>query len=781
MIASFFTARKNLYLVALPIIVLIAVGAWFMFRDKGNTDPEGLPDVVDYNYHIRPILSDRCYKCHGPDGNKREADLRLDTEEGAYKALKDDPKGHVIKPGDPLNSDLFLRVSATDTSYLMPPPSSNLALTPYEIKLIEKWIQQGAKYKKHWAFIVPTKPSLPKVAKSSWPKNEIDHFTLAAMEKKGYKPSEEADKERLLKRVALDITGLPPTIEMQEKFLKDESPEAYSKIVDELLKSKHYGEKMAANWLDLARYADSHGYQDDGLRTMWPWRDWVIHAFNQNYSYKKFVQWQLAGDIMDSTNLEMVLATGFNRNHKITQEGGVIPEEYRAEYVTDRTNGFGKAFLALTFECSKCHDHKYDPISQKDYYGTFAFFNQVDEKGFVGDINLASMGDPPNIKITTKQVDSILTFINKKDTGAVTVMVMKDTVARRVTRVLKRGAYDQPGDTVKYALPAAILPFDTTKFKTNRLGLAEWLFAKDNPLTARVYVNRIWQQFFGRGIVKTAGDFGMQGELPTHPELLDWLAVDFMENGWDVKRLVKQIVTSATYMQSAEVNEHKLNTDPDNIWLSRYSRKRLTAEEQRDLVLASSGLLVPEIGGPSVKPYQPKGIWESSTSGRGQLAKYVQDHGDSLYRRTVYTFIKRTVPPPALLVFDASNRDQCEVVRSKTSTPLQALVLLNDPQVLEASRVLAEKYVQDKRSDKEKVTEIFRLIVCRIPTRKESGLLEDYLVKERQEFAKNPQRAASFITAGEFRRNEILDKTETAALMQLIHTIYNLDESGNKY
>ncbi|HSF45618.1 MAG TPA: PSD1 and planctomycete cytochrome C domain-containing protein [Chitinophagaceae bacterium] len=781
MIASPLTARRRLFLVVLPIIALIAAGSWFIFRDNGNTDPEGLPDVVDYNYHIRPILSDRCYKCHGPDGNKREADLRLDTEEGAYKALKDDPKGHVIVAGDPLNSDLYLRLVSTDTSYLMPPPSSNLALTPYEIKLIEKWITQGAKYKKHWAFIVPAKPSLPEVAKSSWPKNEIDRFTLAAMEKKGYKPSDEADKERLLKRVAIDITGLPPTVDLQEKFLKDETPDAYEKMVDELLKSKHYGEKMAADWLDVARYADSHGYQDDGLRTMWPWRDWVIHAFNQNYSYKKFVQWQLAGDIMDSTNLEMVLATGFNRNHKITQEGGVIPEEYRTEYVTDRTNGFGKAFLALTFECSKCHDHKYDPISQKDYFGTFAFFNQVDEKGFVGDIGLASLGDPPNIKITTKQVDSVLTFINKKDTGAVTVMVMKDTAARRVTRVLKRGAYDQPADTVNFALPAAILPFDSTKFQTNRLGLAEWLFSKDNPLTARVYVNRVWQQFFGRGIVKTAGDFGMQGELPTHPELLDWLAVDFMENGWDIKRLVKQIVTSATYRQSAEVNERKLATDPENIWLSRYSRKRLTAEEQRDLVLATSGLLVPEIGGPSVKPYQPKGIWESSTSGRGQLAKYVQDHGDSLYRRTVYTFIKRTVPPPALLVFDASNRDQCEVVRSKTSTPLQALVMLNDPQVLEASRVLAEKFVQDKRSDKEKVTEIFRLIVCRIPSRKELNLLQDYLVKERQEFAKNPQRAASFITTGEFRRNEILDKTETAALMQLIHTIYNLDESGNKY
>ncbi len=708
--------KRKLIFIILPLVVLIAAGGWFLLRDRDSSEPNGLPEVVDYNYHIRPILSDRCYKCHGPDGKKREADLRLDTEAGAYAALKDDPSGHVIVPGDPLKSDLFLRVSSQDTSYLMPPPSSNLALTPMEIKLIEKWISQGAKYKKHWAFIQPTKTALPEVKDKEWPKNEIDRFTLAAMEKKHFTPNEEADKERLLKRVSLDITGLPPTLELQDKFMKDQSSQAYEKVVDELLASKHYGEKMAVSWLDLARYADSHGYQDDGYRTMWPWRDWVIHAFNKNYSYKQFVQWQIAGDLLEKPTIEQLLATGFNRNHKITQEGGVIPEEYRIEYVTDRTNTFGKSMLALTFECAKCHDHKYDPISQEDYYSTFAFFNQVDEKGIVGTIDLASPGDPPNMKITSREVDSVLQFINKKDTAPVTVMIMKDTVQRRVTRVLRRGAYDMPSDTVVTSTPSAILPFDSTQYPNNRLGLAEWLFAKQNPLTSRVYVNRVWQLFFGRGIVKTSGDFGMQGELPTHPELLDWLAVDFAENGWDIKRLVKQIVMSATYRQSVELNENKKKNDPENIWLSRYSRKRLSAEEQRDLVLATSGLLVREIGGPSLKTYQPKGIWEASTSGRGELAKYVQDHGDSLYRRTVYSFIKRTVPPPALLVFDASNRDQCEVSRSSTSTPLQALVMLNDPQVLEAARVLAEKYGADKRSTDEKLTEIFRRIMCRHPT-----------------------------------------------------------------
>ncbi|MFM7194525.1 MAG: DUF1549 and DUF1553 domain-containing protein, partial [Bacteroidota bacterium] len=349
------------------------------------------------------------------------------------------------------------------------------------------------------------------------------------------------------------------------------SEAAYNKLVDQLLSSKHYGEKMAIQWLDVARYADTHGYQDDGIRTMWPWRDWVIHAFNSNYPYDRFLTWQIAGDQIPNPTKESILATGFNRNHKITQEGGVIDEEYRIEYVTDRTNTFGKAFLAMTFECAKCHDHKYDPIAQKDYFRTFAFFNQLPEKGIQGDIYSGFPADPPRITITTEEVKSMLTFINKKDSLPVKVMVMKDTILRP-THVLKRGAYDQPGEVVSFGLPSAILPFDTTKFPPNRLGLAQWLLHKDNPLTARVFVNRMWQEIFGRGLVKTTGDFGMQGELPTHPALLDWLATDFVANGWDVKRLVRQLVTSATYRQSPVVSSRQLEKDPENIWLSRFPR-----------------------------------------------------------------------------------------------------------------------------------------------------------------------------------------------------------------
>ncbi len=440
------------------IIILGLVGS----ACRQHSQVAGLKDSVDYNLHIRPILSDRCFKCHGPDANQRKANLRLDTHEGALAALKDNPEAHAIVPGDPEKSEVFLRVSSSDTSMIMPPVKSNLKLTAEEIALIRKWIGQGAVYKKHWSFIAPKQHPLPKVTHSEWANNEIDHFILARMESAGLEPNDPADKERLLKRVSLDLTGLPPPVEMQEKFLADESEQAYERMVDQLFTQPGYGEKMATYWMDVARYADSHGYQDDGLRTMWPWRDWVIHAFNENYPYDQFITWQLAGDLLPNATQEQLLATGFNRNHKITQEGGVIDEEYRIEYVTDRTNTFGKAFLALTFECAKCHDHKYDPILQKDYYSAFAFFNQVPEKGLVGDIQLASLADPPKMKITSSDIEKILTFINKKDTAAVEVMVMKDMPRKRPTFVLKRGVYDAPGDRVAVGLPKSIMPFDTT-------------------------------------------------------------------------------------------------------------------------------------------------------------------------------------------------------------------------------------------------------------------------------------------------------------------------------
>lgn len=764
-----------------PILFLaLAILASSIWSCKNNSSTARNTDSIDYNIHIRPILSDRCFKCHGPDANQRKAHLRLDTEEGALAALKDDPDAHAIVPGFPDKSAVFLRISSTDTSEVMPPVKSNLKLNEHEIELIHKWIQQGAKYKPHWAFIAPKPSPVPSVDDEEWPQNEIDNFILEKIEARGLEPNAPADKERILKRVSFDITGLPPSIELQDKFLNDDSDNAYEKVVDELFKQSSYGEKMATYWMDVARYADSHGYQDDGLRTMWPWRDWVIHAFNENYPYDKFITWQIAGDLLPAPSKEQILATGFNRNHKITQEGGVIDEEYRIEYVTDRTNTFGKAFLALTFECAKCHDHKYDPILQKDYYRAFAFFNQVPEKGLVGDITLASLADPPKMKITSKDVSDLLKFINKKDSAAVEVMVMQDNDTIRPTYVLKRGVYDAPGDRVSIGLPSAVMPFDSLQYGSNRLGLAKWLTDKRNPLTARVFVNRMWQEFFGRGLVKTSGDFGMQGEMPSHPELLDWLALDFINNGWDIKRLLKQIVMSATYRQSTSFSAEKLAVDPDNILLARGPRTRMSAETIHDMALASSGLLVREVGGPSVKPYQPKGIWESSTSGRGVLARYVQDHGDKLYRRGLYSFIKRTVPPPGMLVFDASNRDQCEVNRMRTNTPLQALVVLNDPLVLESSRVFAERLMQQTLSTEEKITLAFRSIVCRRPKDSELDVLMKYYNDEVKTYAAAPDEAKKFIRAGEFPPAGVEDVVSLAALMQVVHTLFNLDESISK-
>jgi len=767
--------------VTLSSVVILLSGFAFQGCNNDSSNQakeEKIPEQVSYNFDIRPILSDKCLACHGPDANKREAGLRMDVEESAFQALKEHPKAHALVAGKPELSQAYLRITSKDTTLLMPPPASNLKLSAREISLIEKWIRQGAKYEKHWAFVAPKKPAVPDVEMKDWPRNEIDHFILQKQEQKGIKPNEEADKERLLKRLSLDIVGLPPTLKMMDDFLADKSPNAYEKMVDQLLQNPAYGEKMAIHWLDLARYADSHGYQDDGYRTQWPWRDWVIHAFNKNMHYNDFVTWQLAGDLLPNSTKEQLLATGFNRNHKITEEGGVIPEEYRIMYVTDRNDLFGKGLLGVTLECAHCHDHKYDPFSQKEYYQMFAFFNNVKEVGIESVIGgPETYAKKPLMEISNEDVKNILTFVNKPDTNRLIVSVMGDLDTTRKTYILKRGVYDAPGDEVQPGTPNSILPFNN-KYPKNRLGLSQWLFDKKNPLTSRVYVNILWQEFFGKGIVKTSGDFGMQGELPSHPALLDWLATDFMEHNWDIKRLVKQMVTSATYRQSAVITKEKLTTDPDNILLARGPRYRIHAEFIKDMVLASSGLLNKTIGGPSVKPYQPAGLWEGATSGRGLLSVYNQDHGASLYRRGMYTLIKRTVPPPTMGIFDASNRDLCEVKRLKTNTPLQALVMMNDPAVLEASRVLASRLLQEKTDSKEKITKAFRLIVCRKPGEKELEVLAGYYEKQLKSIT--PQMAEKMISVGEYPMTKNMDKRALGALMRVVSTIYNLEETITK-
>lgn len=734
-----------------------------------------IPDSISYNFDIRPILSDKCFKCHGPDANKRQVGLRLDVAEEAYKVLDENPSWHAIVPGKPELSQVFLRISSQDTALQMPPVNSKLTLAPREIKLIKKWIEQGAKYERHWSFIAPEDRGLPPVENKAWPKNEIDYFILHQQEQHELEPNEEADKERLLKRVCFDLVGLPPSLEMMDRFVADDSKVAFEKIVDELLQHPAYGEKMAVHWMDVSRFADSHGFQDDSYRTQWPWRDWVIKAFNQNISYQDFITWQLAGDLLPDANKEQLLATGFNRNHKITEEGGIIPEEYRSMYVTDRTDLLGKALMGVTIECAHCHDHKYDPFSQKDYYRLYAFFNNVNEFGIESVVGgPETYAKKPLMEITKEDLKGILSFINKRDTNQLIVSIMGELDTLRKTYLLKRGNYDAPGEEVTAGTPASILPFDDV-YPKNRLGLTQWLFDKRNPLTARVFVNLMWQEFFGKGLVKTSGDFGMQGELPSHPALLDWLAVDFMAHGWDIKRLVKQLVTSATYRQSAVITEEKLKADPDNIYLARSSRYHIHAEFIRDLVLASSGLLTKTIGGPSVKPYQPEGLWEGATSGRGILSVYKQDHGSDLYRRGLYTFVKRTVPPPTMGIFDASNRDQCEVKRLRTNTPLQALQMMNDPAVLEASRVLAAKLLEEESNAQEKIIKAFRLIICRMPREKEIAMLQNYFDGELKNISSTA--ANSLLDVGEYPIPQKIDPINLAAMMQVVSSIYNLEEA----
>ncbi|CAG5067505.1 hypothetical protein DYBT9623_00226 [Dyadobacter sp. CECT 9623] len=763
------------YIILSGIVILVAGLFWKGFGNKGVTADKG----ISYNYQVRPILSDKCFACHGPDANKREAGLRLDIAENAYSALEGKDK-YAIVPGNPQASEVYKRITSTDPEYQMPTPGSHLGLlNENEIALIKNWISQGAKYEQHWAFTVPTQATLPEVLDEDWCKNEIDRFTLAKMDKAGLEPSEQAAKEHLLKRVSLDLTGLAPSLEMQEQFAKDDAPNAYEKIVDQLISEKAYGEKMAIHWLDVARFADSYGYQNDDVRTQWAWRDWVIHAFNGNIPYDKFLVWQLAGDLLPNPNKEQILATAFLRNHKITEEDGVIPEEYRVEYHLDKTKTFSSGILGLTVECAQCHDHKYDPVSQEDYYRLFAFFNTSKEKGFDGSAG-SGPAKTPVLTITNSEAKNLLRFINTKDTSKIVVSVMGENDAPRATHILNRGVYDAPGKVVTASALPAVMRFDTNKYAQNRLGLAQWTTSKENPLTARVFVNQIWQEIFGRGLVKSTGDFGMQGELPSHPELLDWLAVDFMNHGWDIKRLVKQMVTSATYRQSSKSTKEKTDKDPENIYLARGARYRVPAESIRDIVLSTSGLLNYEIGGPSVKPYQPKGIWEATTANRGSLARYIQDKDSALYRRGLYTFIKLTLPPPSMVIFDASNRDHCEVKRQKTNTPLQALVMLNDPTVLEASRVLAERLSMSPVAVENQIKEVFQRVVCRKPNAGEVKLLTDYYHEELATFSKHKTKAGAALNVGDSKHEPKADQVKAAALMRVISTIYNMEETITK-
>jgi len=992
-------------------------------------------DTVEFNRDIRPVLSDKCFTCHGPDARNRKTKLRFDQESGARIELS---KGRfAIVPGDPAHSEMYLRVSSDNPATRMPPAyAGSPKLSDREIGLIKRWIAEGAEWQKHWSFIPPKRPPLPEVREKTWPRNPIDYFVLSHLEREGLQHSPEADRLTLIRRVSLDLTGLPPTPPEVEAFVHDSSPEAYEKVVDRLLASPRYAERMAFRWMEVARYADTNGYQTDGNREMWRWRDWVIDAFNRNMPFDEFTIEQLAGDLLPNPTLDQRIATGFHRNHRTNAEGGIVPEEFRVEYVADRAETTSNVWLGLTMGCARCHDHKYDPIKQKDFYSLFAYFNNVPEKGLVYNWG----NEEPYIKAPTKDQQAklhalddqvaaaeqrwqelqpavtvaqskwerkashskqadwttteglvfrkvlpaeeghfdgkrsldfgpdianfeytdpftfaawikpdspkgvilshyedyfegqghgvylldgkirlhvvfrstdigmrvetaepvklhewqhvLVTYDGKRKASGVriyvngqaqklnvlfdelnwpmkfkapfriaaggglhyegwiddvrvynlalsaeqaatvplresighiaampaesrthaqqdklrfcfleraapkeirraqaelltaekmrgqfydsipTVMVMAESPQPRDTFVLKRGAYDNHGEKVTPGVPA-VLPPMRPEWPNNRLGLARWLVDRGNPLTARVTVNRFWQSYFGIGLVKTVEDFGSQGEWPVQADLLDWLAVEFMDSGWNMKAMQRTIVTSATYRQSSIDTPELLQKDPENRLLARGPRLRLGPDMIRDQALAVSGLLVEKVGGPSVKPYQPPGLWQELAGGKG----YEADHGDGLYRRSLYTFWKRTVAPPFMINFDSPSRETCTVRETRTNTPLQALDLMNDVMFMEASRKLAERLMREGGADPgERIEYLYRLVLGRPVAPAEKQIVLETLRRFESRYAGESNAAKRFLQQGDSPVPQ-LDAGELAAYTAVASLILNLDET----
>ena len=1022
---------------------------------------------VRFNRDVRPILSNNCFHCHGPDATHREADLRLDDAEAALA----DRGGYVaLAPGDLEKSDAWQRIISDDVDLVMPPPESHKELKADEKAILRAWIEQGAEYEGHWSFIAPEKSDLPEVEDERFSSAAIDRWIYDRLKQESLQPSPEAAKEILIRRVTFDLTGLPPTAAEIEAFVADDQPGAYERVVDRLLESPRYGERMAVHWLDAARYGDTSVFHADGPRDMWIWRDWVVDAFNKNLSYDQFTVQQIAGDLLPDATWREQVATGFLRNNATTDEGGAIAEEFRVEYAVDRVKTTSMVWLGLSMECAQCHAHKYDPISQEDYYRYFAFFNQASDPGMQtrngnqapivevpdeqdlqkvpgveaelaavanrlqeldeggeedyqawlieaekmakanlppagavsylnldaapekrisdalspdltgvleGDARLeegklgqalrttangyASLpqqgdwerdqafshsvwirsdkqpsgaplarmdvegghrgydvlipgkeievhlihnwpdnavkveaaaelkpkqwhhicvtydgsskaagikiyldGKPLEVKVLTDQLSETIRtetplLIGRRSTGngfdgrvdevrlydrvlspeeaaqladanvigqllAVakdertaeqqnqlrnhfltqvyppyretlqaqaglqkqleelrkplsTVMIMKNQAQPRMTFVLKRGQYDSPDEErpVEPGTPVA-LPELGVEGQATRLDLARWMTRSDHPLTARVAVNRFWQLIFGVGIVASTEDFGSQGEWPSHPELLDWLAVDFVEHGWDVKRLLKQMVMSQTYRQSSRVRPELAEADPENRWLGRGPRYRLSAEMVRDQALAVSGLLVDRQGGPSVKPYQPPGLWSEVSLNPG--VKFTKDSGDNQYRRSLYTYWKRSSPPPMMLIFDAPSREKCSVRRSRTNTPLQALVLMNDPQFLEAARAMAERLLlQDQLDDESRLRRAYQSVTARQPRPEVLTVLIDQLAKQRAYYVEHGQAATDLLAHGDSPRDGSLDPSEHAAWMVLCSLLLNLDEA----
>lgn len=743
---------------------------------------------MSFNEYIRPILSDRCYACHGPDSASRKAGLRLDQEAEAKAALEEG--GMIpITPGKPTQSAILHRMTSTDPDVVMPPPEAKNSVSEDEIALIRQWIEEGATWERHWSFISPDKEST----------GQIDDFIQARLQAVDLKPSKRASREHLLRRLSFDLTGLAPTLAEMDQFLAENHETAWPKAVDRLLKSPAFGERVALEWLDTARYGDTDGLFEDHPRSIYLWRDWVVQAFNENLPYDKFLTWQLAGDLLPEPRNDQKLATGFLRNNATSNEGGLIDEDYRIKYLIDRINTTSTAFLGLTMECAQCHDHKFDPMTQREYYQFGGFFNNLIGKG-----NTKGATDPV-LRLSTPEKDKRLIEIDqavsalgkpekdspehkklealKKEKREIEGTIPKSMIAAdaekpRPMHILLRGEYDKPGEEVTAAAPASILPFDESLPK-NRLGLAQWMTDSNNPLTARVAVNRYWQMLFGTGLVKTSEDFGTQGDRPSHPQLLDHLAAIFVESGWDIKALIRQIVTSSTYQQSS-IRPIVNDTDPDNRLLARAPRRRLDAEFIRDHALAVSDLFANKPGGPGVHPYQPAELFGRNAIGAAG-AKFTQATGEDLYRRSLYTYWKRQIPAANMRLLGANGRIACRTRRQQTNTPLQALVLLNDVQFTEAARVLAERMMQEGGDHLEaRISFAFRLATSRKITSNELAILKAEFNDRYREFKANEEMTARYLTGGERKPNEALALAELASYAAVASMILNLDESISK-
>ena len=849
--------------VAIAIVMVAAV--WVATCETaGASEPaaQTVAQPLDFNRDIRPILSENCFYCHGQDGNKREADLRLDDREAAIQSA-------AIVPGDPGASVLLERIHSTDIDVLMPPPNSNRRLSDDQKKLLDRWIKEGALYTPHWAFVPPVRPQPPEPKHAGWAKNDIDRFVLAKLEQVGVKPSPEADRATLIRRLHADLVGLPPTPEEVDAFVADPDPQAYEKLVDRLLASPHYGERMALSWLDAARYADSNGFQQDGDTWQWIWRDWVVKALNADMPFDRFSTEQLAGDLLPDATTDQKVATGFNRNHLLNGEGGAIAEEQRFNNLFDRVDTTSTTWLGLTMACAQCHDHKYDPMTQTDYYALLDAFNHVPESGaptrFSSRIRVAppvielpteenktrlaeldaamkslegdakpvldaayaawksglfSDGEPadgenlsrsltpllrkPEKDRTDDEKKSIETqlrghfdakvkagvaknlpqvvkyeaakkaFDDYKGDQLPRVMVMSDEKPRE-TKILDRGDYLSPkGEKLTFA-PPAFLPPLPDGVPANRLGLARWLFLPEHPLTARVQVNRMWQHFFGTGIVKTTEDMGVQSEYPTHMPLLDWLAVEFRDRGWSQKQMHRLLVTSATYRQASRVTAEHLAKDPENRLFARASRFRMPSMVLRDVALAASGILDPRLGGQPVYPYQPDQIWEALAITKERDFTYPASHSSDLYRRSLYTFWRRTVNPANM--FDMANRQTCNVRASRTCTPLHALTTLNDPTWVEASRVLAEKAMKTSPDTDGRLAFVFRRVLGRRPTDYDMTTLRRMHERQLAAYRADADAAKQLVSVGESPRDASLDLAEHAGLSSVCLGIFNLDEA----